>query len=78
MLLLAIEMLLLHRAYNEGRRGALYGMVPLFLVWVNLDESFFVGLLILAAAAVGRVLDGSSAVTLVQRPASIAPSRPVG
>ena len=44
MLLLAIEMLLLHRAYNEGRRGALYGLVPLFLVWVNLDDSFFMGL----------------------------------
>src|SRR5271166_4385962 len=70
MLLLAIEMLLLHRAYNEGRRGALYGMVPLFLVWVNLDDSFFVGLVILAAAAVGRVLDGSSALTLVSRSAS--------
>ena len=68
MLLLAIEMLLLHRAYNEGRRGALYGLVPLFLVWVNLDDSFFVGLLILAAAAVGRVLDGKSAVTLYDVP----------
>ncbi|HMF37763.1 MAG TPA: hypothetical protein VKF17_14035, partial [Isosphaeraceae bacterium] len=70
LLLLAIEMLLLHRAYNEGRRGALYGLVPLFLVWVNLDDSFFVGLLILAAAAVGRVLDGSSPDTLVRRSAS--------
>ena len=70
MLLLAIEMLLLHRAYNEGRRGALYGMVPLFLVWVNLDDSFFVGLLVLAAAAAGRVLDGSSAGTLVRRSAT--------
>ena len=69
MLLLAIAMLLLHRAYNEGRRGALCGMVPLFLVWVNLDESFIVGLLILAAAAVGRVLDGRSALTLVRRSA---------
>ncbi|MGA7495331.1 MAG: hypothetical protein WBX00_01255 [Isosphaeraceae bacterium] len=75
MLLLAIEMLLLHRGYNEGRRGALYGLVPLFLAWVNLDDSFFVGLLVLAAAAVGRVLDGKSALTLVnyllvRRPAS--------
>ncbi|MGZ3414110.1 MAG: tetratricopeptide repeat protein, partial [Isosphaeraceae bacterium] len=70
MLLLAIEMLLLHRGYSEGRRGALYGLVPLFLAWVNLDDSFFVGLLILAAAAVGRVLDGKSAVTLVRRSAS--------
>ena len=65
MLLLAIEMLLLHRAYNEGRRGALYGMVPLFLVWVNLDDSFFMGLLILAAAALGRLLDGKSAAALL-------------
>jgi len=69
MFLLAIEMLLLHRAYNEGRRGALYGMVPLFLLWVNLDDSFLAGLLILAAAAAGRALDGSTAYALVRRSA---------
>ena len=65
-LLLAIEMLLLHRAYNEGRLRALYVLIPLFLVWANLDESFFMGLLILAAAAFGRVLDGRAAESLVQ------------
>ncbi len=69
MLLLALEMLLLHRAYNEGRRGALYALIPLFLLWVNLDDSFFMGLLILAAATVGRILDGTYADTLVTNPA---------
>ncbi len=59
LLFMAIEMLLLHRAYNEGRRRALYGLVPLFLLWANVDESFFTGLLILAAAAIGRILDGA-------------------
>ncbi len=67
LLLLAIEMLVLHRAYNEGRRGALYALVPLFLIWANLDESFFAGLLILAAAVIGRLLDGRSADALIQR-----------
>jgi tetratricopeptide (TPR) repeat protein len=61
MLLMAIEVLLLHRAYNEGRRWALYALIPLFLLWANVDESFFGGLLILIAAVVGRVLDGKSA-----------------
>ena len=55
---LAIEMLLLHRAYRRGPARALYGLVPLFLLWANVDDSFFLGLLILAAAVVGRILDG--------------------
>ena len=59
-------MYLLHRAYNEGRRGALYGLVPLFLLWANVDDSFFLGLLILAAAVIGRVLDGQVAESLIQ------------
>jgi tetratricopeptide (TPR) repeat protein len=66
LLLLALEMLLLHRAYNEGRRGPLYGLVPLFLLWANLDDSFFLGLLILAAAVIGRILDGPVAAVLIQ------------
>lgn len=65
LLLLAMEMLLLHRAYNEGRRGALYGLIPLFLLWANVDDSFFLGLLILATAVVGRLLDGSVAASLI-------------
>jgi tetratricopeptide (TPR) repeat protein len=66
LLLLAIEMLCLHRAYNEGRRRALYWLVPIFLLWANLDESFLMGLLILAGAACGRILDGRAAESLIQ------------
>jgi tetratricopeptide (TPR) repeat protein len=65
LLLFAIEILLLHRAYNEGRGRALYGLVPVFLLWANVDETFLLGLLILAAAVVGRALDGRSAQFLV-------------
>ena len=75
LLFLAIEMLLLHKAYNEGRRRALYGLVPLFLLWANVDESFFTGLLTLAVAAIGRILDGSMAEALIE-PASSADSPP--
>ncbi|WP_205678636.1 tetratricopeptide repeat protein [Aquisphaera insulae] len=60
-LLLSIELLLLHRAFNRAKTRALYGLIPLFIVWANLDESFLLGLLILAASAVGRMLDGSAA-----------------
>jgi tetratricopeptide (TPR) repeat protein len=66
LLLLAVEMLLLHRAYNEGQRGSLYGLVPLFLIWANVDETFFLGLLILAAAVIGGILDSPMAESLIQ------------
>ena len=58
LLFLAIELLLLHRAINLGRAGQLYGLVPLFLVWANVDESFAFGLLALAASAAGLALGG--------------------
>ncbi|APW60594.1 hypothetical protein BSF38_02069 [Paludisphaera borealis] len=69
LLLLAIEMLLLYRAFGEGRQGALYGLIPVFLIWANVDESFLLGLLILGAAVVGRILDGGAAATLIEPPA---------
>ncbi|MDX2037095.1 MAG: hypothetical protein SFX72_10620 [Isosphaeraceae bacterium] len=47
---------ILHGAIHLKRPGRLYLAVPLFLLWVNFDESFFVGLLVLAAAVVGVVL----------------------
>jgi tetratricopeptide (TPR) repeat protein len=53
LLLLAVEVWLIHRAWNGGRRGSAFALVPLFALWANLDESFIFGLLILAAAAVG-------------------------
>jgi tetratricopeptide (TPR) repeat protein len=59
MLLLAFELLLLFRAFFQGKGNALWFLIPTFILWANLDESFLTGLLILAAAAVGRWLDGS-------------------
>jgi Tfp pilus assembly protein PilF len=74
LLLLAIEMLLLFRAFGEGRGWALYALVPLFLLWANVDDSFLLGLLILGAAAVGRVLDGRAAAALIEPPARVEPA----
>ncbi|WP_337176476.1 tetratricopeptide repeat protein [Paludisphaera sp.] len=61
-LFLAIEMLLLFRGLGQDRRGALYGLVPLFLLWANVDESFLFGLIVLACATAGKLLDGRKAV----------------
>src|SRR5690606_32501360 len=43
-LLLGLEIFLLHRAVNLGRRGALYGLPVIFLFWANIDDSFAFGL----------------------------------
>ena len=56
LLLLAIELALIHRAASGGRPGALWGLLPLFAIWANLDDSFFFGLLFLAAATVGMLV----------------------
>ncbi len=57
LLLLAVEMLLLHQAINLGKTWRLYALVPVFLLWANMDESFAVGLVILAASAIGMLFD---------------------
>jgi tetratricopeptide (TPR) repeat protein len=57
MLLLAAELLLLHRAFLLGRSGSLMGLIPLFLIWANIDESFLFGLMILFSSTVGMLLD---------------------
>jgi tetratricopeptide (TPR) repeat protein len=54
-LLLAVELLLLDRWVNLGRRGAGWALIPLFLLWANVDESFLFGLIVLAAMLVGRL-----------------------
>lgn len=69
LLCLALEFLFLYKALGEGRSWGLYALVPLFLVWANLDDSFALGLLALAAAAVGRFLDGQKAEALIKHPA---------
>jgi tetratricopeptide (TPR) repeat protein len=53
LLFIAVELWLIHRAALLGRRGAAYVLVPLFVVWANVDESFLVGLLVLAACTIG-------------------------
>ncbi len=59
LLLMAFELLVLFRAFFQGKGKALWFLIPTFVLWANLHESFLTGLLILAAAAVGRLLDGS-------------------
>ena len=59
LLFLAVELLLLHRAVNLGKGGGLFAMVPLFLLWANVDESFGFGLVVLAASAIGLALSDS-------------------
>ncbi|WP_406699768.1 alanine-zipper protein [Singulisphaera sp. Ch08] len=54
-LFLAIELLLLHRAINLGRPRAAYGLIPLFLLWANVSDSFLIGLLVLTATVIGRL-----------------------
>ncbi len=53
LLFLTIELFLIFRALDRGRVGALYGLIPVFLLWVNVDESFFYGLVLLAAGVIG-------------------------
>lgn len=43
----------------RGRRGALYGCIPLMALWANLHGGFAVGLLVLLLAAAGQLLDGA-------------------
>lgn len=69
LLCLALEFLFLYKALGEGRTWGLYALIPLFLVWANLDDSFALGLLALAAAALGRFLDGQKAEALIKHPA---------
>jgi tetratricopeptide (TPR) repeat protein len=57
LLFLAIELLLLHQAINLGKAGRIYGLIPLFLVWANTDDSFGFGLILLAASTAGRFID---------------------
>lgn len=53
-LFLAVELLLLHRTINLDRPRAAYGLVPLFLLWANVSDSFLIGLFLLTATVIGR------------------------
>jgi tetratricopeptide (TPR) repeat protein len=56
-LLFAFELLVLFRAFFLDRARALWWLIPTFVLWANLDESFLTGLLVLAATVAGRALD---------------------
>jgi tetratricopeptide (TPR) repeat protein len=72
LVMLALELVILHRVLNLGRAGALFVLIPLFLVWANLDESFGTGLLFLLVAMLGSLAKPA----LVKHEAG--PARPVG
>lgn len=55
-LFLAIELLWIFRASDQGRPRLLFALVPLFLVWANVDGSFLIGLIVLAAASAGLAM----------------------
>ncbi len=57
LLFLAIELVLLHSAINLGKPGRIYALIPLFLIWANMDESFAFGLIALAASTIGLLAD---------------------
>jgi len=57
-LFLAIAILLLDRALILGRKGALYALPPLFLLWANFDDSFAFGLLVLVVGTVASLVLG--------------------
>ena len=58
-LFLAIEILCLSRAFGLGKTRALYALVPLFVLWANVDESFLLGLLAFGATILGAALTKS-------------------
>ena len=68
LLLFSMEMYILFRAFSLRRGGTLWLMIPIFLIWANLDQSFLTGLVVMAAAAIGYWLDSKSVNELAARP----------
>jgi hypothetical protein len=56
-LFLAITLAVLESARQTGRTGRLWWLVPVFIVWVNMQSLFMVGLGIVLAAVGGAWLD---------------------
>ena len=72
LLLFALEIFVLFRAFSQGRGSTLWLLIPTFLLWANVDQSFLTGLVVLAAAAVGFWLDGRNVIAFAARPAKSA------
>ncbi len=76
LLFLALELFALHRA-AAGRSLGLWLLVPLFALWSNVDDLFLIGLVVLAAAAVGRLIDGRKALAFPEAGQDAAPPPPI-
>ncbi|HEY0366286.1 MAG TPA: hypothetical protein VGC73_07435, partial [Pyrinomonadaceae bacterium] len=61
LLFAAIYLALLHRFVRERETRAIWWLVPLMIVWVNLHAGYLIGLVLIGAVGVGVVLDASFA-----------------
>jgi tetratricopeptide (TPR) repeat protein len=68
LLFLAWEMFVLFQAFVRSRGWTLWLLIPVFLLWANVDQSFLTGLVVLAAAAIGFRLDRDNLAELIERP----------
>src|SRR5262245_56001716 len=66
--LMAIELLILFKAFFQGKPFGLWFLAPLFALWVNVDESFLYGLVILATSTIGYLIDRSRLDLLLEHP----------
>lgn len=57
LLFAAIYLALLHRFVRERETRAIWWLVPLMIVWVNLHAGYLLGLVLVGAVIVGAVLD---------------------
>jgi tetratricopeptide (TPR) repeat protein len=71
LLLFAFEMYVLFAALFQGRSWMLWLLIPAFALWANVDSTFLTGLLVLAGAVIGYVLDGRRIAFLLEPPGSV-------
>jgi hypothetical protein len=57
LLFAGIYLALLHRFVRERKTRAIWWLVPLMIVWVNLHAGYLIGLVLIGVAIVGVVLD---------------------
>ncbi len=65
---LALELWALFRAFFQGKGFGLWLLLPLFVLWANVDESFLFGLVVLVTSALGYVMDRGRMDALLERP----------
>jgi len=69
LLFAAIYLALLHRFVRERQTRAIWWLVPLMILWVNLHAGYLLGLVLIGVAIAGVVLDawfaGKGTVTLI-------------